>query len=104
MTSTERALEYCSLELDDPQYFNKATCCDSIVPVEWPNQGSVAMNEMHLSYPSRKDPVLKGITLNIKDGEKIALVGRTVQENLLCSLHYFVSLSRIQMEVFRLIR
>lgn len=77
MTSTERALEYCSLELDDPQYFNKATCCDSIVPVEWPNQGSVVMNEMHLSYPSRKDPVLKGITLNINDGEKIALVGRT---------------------------
>jgi ATP-binding cassette subfamily B protein len=39
-------------------------------------EGNVSYNDVHFSYPSRPDlPVLKGISLNIRAGEKIALVG-----------------------------
>ena len=38
--------------------------------------GNVSYQDVHFSYPSRKDlPVLKGISFDIKAGEKIALVG-----------------------------
>ena len=38
--------------------------------------GNISFQNVHFSYPSRSDlPVLKGISLEIKAGEKIALVG-----------------------------
>jgi len=38
--------------------------------------GNIAYQDIHFSYPTRKDvPVLKGINLQIKSGEKVALVG-----------------------------
>ena len=40
--------------------------------------GAVTYDQVHFSYPSRKDiPVLKGISLSIQPGEKIALVGHS---------------------------
>lgn len=39
-------------------------------------KGNISFENVHFRYPSRKDiPVLKGITLEVKTGEKIALVG-----------------------------
>ncbi|WP_221394685.1 ABC transporter ATP-binding protein [Dyadobacter sp. NIV53] len=39
-------------------------------------KGDISYQDVHFSYPSRKDlPVLKGISFDIKAGEKIALVG-----------------------------
>ncbi|CAG5012761.1 Putative multidrug export ATP-binding/permease protein [Dyadobacter sp. CECT 9275] len=39
-------------------------------------KGNISFQDVHFSYPSRADlPVLKGISLDIKEGEKIALVG-----------------------------
>jgi len=38
--------------------------------------GHITYNDVHFSYPSRSDlPVLKGISFDVKAGEKIALVG-----------------------------
>ncbi|MEL6866104.1 MAG: ATP-binding cassette domain-containing protein, partial [Bacteroidota bacterium] len=39
-------------------------------------QGNITYRDVHFSYPTRKDlPILKGIDLDIKAGQKIALVG-----------------------------
>ena len=39
-------------------------------------QGNISFEEVHFRYPTRQDlPVLKGINLDIKSGQKIALVG-----------------------------
>ncbi|MBC8154768.1 MAG: ATP-binding cassette domain-containing protein [Bacteroidetes bacterium] len=44
------------------------------VPVE----GTIAFRDVHFSYPSRPDvEVLKGISLDVKTGRKIALVGQS---------------------------
>jgi ATP-binding cassette subfamily B protein len=41
-------------------------------------KGEVIYDNVHFSYPSRKDmQVLKGININIKPGQKIALVGQS---------------------------
>lgn len=41
-----------------------------------PVKGDIAFNQVHFSYPTRKDiPVLKGINLKIGAGQKVALVG-----------------------------
>ena len=38
--------------------------------------GNISYKDIHFSYPTRKDvPVLKGINLDIKSGDKVALVG-----------------------------
>ncbi len=38
--------------------------------------GDIVYNNIHFTYPTREDmPVLKGLDLNIKEGEKIAFVG-----------------------------
>jgi len=38
--------------------------------------GNISYQNIHFSYPTRKDlPVLKGINLDIKSGDKVALVG-----------------------------
>ncbi|KAJ2943305.1 hypothetical protein O0L34_g12112 [Tuta absoluta] len=43
----------------------------------WKAQGSVAISDLHFSYGqgSRRDPVLRGISLNLNPGQKAALVG-----------------------------
>ncbi|KAI8621103.1 P-loop containing nucleoside triphosphate hydrolase protein [Chytriomyces sp. MP71] len=44
----------------------------------WPRTGTIAINELELRYESRPDlAVINSISLNIKAGEKIGIVGRT---------------------------
>ncbi len=41
-------------------------------------KGKIAFDEVHFSYPTRDDvPVLKGISMDIKAGEKVALIGQS---------------------------
>ncbi|KAK4689734.1 hypothetical protein P7C73_g391, partial [Tremellales sp. Uapishka_1] len=47
-------------------------------PVEsWPENGSISMNRVVMSYRKGLPPVLKGISMEIESGEKIGIVGRT---------------------------
>jgi len=49
-----------------------------IAPVGAPLQGAIILDDLHFSYPTRKDiEVLKGISLQIKPGAKIALAGQS---------------------------
>ncbi|HTJ11747.1 MAG TPA: ABC transporter ATP-binding protein [Dinghuibacter sp.] len=52
---------------------------DTDTPAPAPNlRGSVALDHLHFAYPTRTDiEVLKGITLHIQPGQKIALAGQS---------------------------
>jgi ABC-type multidrug transport system fused ATPase/permease subunit len=45
-------------------------------PVSWPDQGRVELRDIFLSYRPGLPPVLKGISMSVKAGEKIGIVGR----------------------------
>ncbi|XP_062705317.1 multidrug resistance-associated protein 1-like [Aedes albopictus] len=43
----------------------------------WPQEGNVQFNDYKIRYREGLDLVIKGISLNVKGGEKIGIVGRT---------------------------
>ncbi|KAI8908383.1 P-loop containing nucleoside triphosphate hydrolase protein [Gorgonomyces haynaldii] len=44
----------------------------------WPSEGKIDFNQISLSYPSRPDTlILKNLTVSIKAGEKVGVIGRT---------------------------
>ena len=44
---------------------------------EWPEDGSIQFEDITMSYRKGLPDVLKGISLDVKGGEKIGVVGRT---------------------------
>ncbi|XP_068732556.1 multidrug resistance-associated protein 1-like [Montipora capricornis] len=64
------------------EYADAPTEADWIVPDnrpedDWPDQGSIVMNDFDLRYREGLPLVLKQINCDIKPGEKIGIVGRT---------------------------
>lgn len=46
-------------------------------PKDWPHTGAIEFRDLHMSYRPGLPPVLRGVSLTIRGGEKIAVVGRT---------------------------
>ncbi|MCK8495639.1 MULTISPECIES: ABC transporter ATP-binding protein [Spirosoma] len=68
--ASERILEI----LEEPSEVDANQETPLFVPV----QGHVQFNDVHFSYPARPDvPVLKGVSLDVAAGRKIALVGKS---------------------------
>ncbi|GAA5902364.1 hypothetical protein JCM6882_000511 [Rhodosporidiobolus microsporus] len=73
LNSVERVMHYANnLEREAP-----AVIEDSRPPAEWPKDGGVEFKDVVMSYRPELPPVLKGLNLSIKPGEKIGVVGRT---------------------------
>ncbi|KAI3559180.1 ABC transporter [Colletotrichum abscissum] len=47
------------------------------IPRQWPAQGQVELQNITVSYSAETRPVLKGVSLSIQPGEKVAICGRT---------------------------
>ncbi|XP_059486251.1 probable multidrug resistance-associated protein lethal(2)03659 [Neocloeon triangulifer] len=73
MTSVERVLEFSNLEAEPPLETNPKDDPGK----GWPSKGNVNFDKLVMRYSKNDPPVLKGITFNIKSGEKIGVVGRT---------------------------
>jgi ABC-type multidrug transport system fused ATPase/permease subunit len=43
----------------------------------WPQRGEIIFKDVSLSYDKNLPDVLRGISVNIKPGEKVGIVGRT---------------------------
>jgi len=72
MNSVERMIEYDSQPPEAPE----------IVPSrrplpDWPSRGAISVQSLVVRYRPELDPVLKGITFQVKPKEKIGVVGRT---------------------------
>lgn len=46
-------------------------------PKAWPNKGAITFEDYRMRYRTGLDLVLKGISFQVKGGEKVGIVGRT---------------------------
>nr|POE51663.1 oligomycin resistance atp-dependent permease yor1 [Quercus suber] len=71
MNSTERIHYYgSSLEQEAPLHLGE-------VRPSWPEKGEIAFDNVQMRYRAGLPLVLKGLTMNVKAGERIGVVGRT---------------------------
>lgn len=71
MNNTERVHHYgTALEEEAPSHIGK-------LPPAWPQTGAISFDNVQLRYRPGLPLVLKGITIHIKGGERIGIVGRT---------------------------
>ncbi|MEQ2232012.1 Canalicular multispecific organic anion transporter 2 [Ilyodon furcidens] len=72
IVAVERVKEYSETKTEAPwEVENKKP------PPEWPMEGNVEFKEYSVRYREGLDLVLRNITLSVKGGEKIGIVGRT---------------------------
>lgn len=72
LVSVERCFEYCDLKMEeDPNgtYLSP--------PKGWPAHGQISLHDYTTQYAKTLDPVLKNISIDIRAGEKVGIVGRT---------------------------
>lgn len=56
---------------------------DTKPPSEWPEHGAIEFKNIVMSYRPGLPTVLKGVSVNIKGGEKIGVVGRCVYSDII---------------------
>ncbi|KAM6504236.1 ABC transporter [Amanita muscaria] len=91
MNSVERLTHYATeIEQEAPHELR-----DAKPPKSWPAEGQVELDKVVLSYRPGLPVVLKGITMSVKGGEKIGIVGRTGagKSSLMTALYRLVELS-----------
>lgn len=71
MTSIERIVEYTNIPSEP---LNKGKINP---PINWPTSGEIKFDTVSLNYDKNLPSVLKGISLEIRPGEKVGIVGRT---------------------------
>ncbi|KAF8763126.1 Multidrug resistance-associated protein 1 like [Argiope bruennichi] len=72
IVAVERILEYTNTPTEAPWDIE-----DKKPPKEWPDRGTVKMDNYSTRYRAGLDLVLKQISCDVKSGEKIGIVGRT---------------------------
>ncbi|KAB8296761.1 hypothetical protein EYC80_002178 [Monilinia laxa] len=69
MNSTERVVEYTNMPVENQSGISP--------PQNWPTHGDIEIKRLVAAYAPELTPVLKGITLKIKGGQRIGVIGRT---------------------------
>lgn len=87
MNQMVATLAYCEQEMNNVeriQYYNDLgteadTRCsaDPTDDESWPTEGALTFENVQLRYRPELPLVLKGLTFNIKPGEKVGVIGRT---------------------------
>lgn len=89
MNSTERIHYYgTQLEQEAPLHLGN-------VPSSWPQKGEIEFNNVQMRYRAGLPLVLKGLTMHVKAGERIGVVGRTGagKSSIMSTLFRLVELS-----------
>ncbi|XP_074476745.1 ATP-binding cassette sub-family C member 3 isoform X5 [Sebastes fasciatus] len=72
IVAVERVKEYSETKTEAPWEVE-----DKKPPPEWPTEGNVEFHDYSVRYREGLDLVLKNLTLSVKGGEKVGIVGRT---------------------------
>ncbi|KAI8999162.1 P-loop containing nucleoside triphosphate hydrolase protein [Gaertneriomyces semiglobifer] len=71
MVGVERVCNHIDMPQEAPEH------CNGTVPENWPSVGEIEFKEYSARYNEGAELALKNITLKIRGGEKIGIVGRT---------------------------
>jgi ABC-type multidrug transport system fused ATPase/permease subunit len=72
MNSVERIVHYTTeIEQEAPHEIP-----DQKSPVSWPAQGQIVLKDVVLKYRPELPSVLNGLSMDVKAGEKVGIVGR----------------------------
>ena len=90
MVSVERLFHFCELPAEE----SKEAASRGAPPAEWPRQGSIVFDRVKLSYRPELPDVLREMSVTIRPGEKVGIVGRTGagKSSLLVALFRIVEL------------
>jgi ABC-type multidrug transport system fused ATPase/permease subunit len=69
MNGTERVVEYTELKIETQE--------GQEPPAAWPTSGRFEVEDLVVAYADDLPPVLRGISFDVKDNERIGVVGRT---------------------------
>ncbi|GKU04827.1 unnamed protein product [Fusarium langsethiae] len=69
MNSTERVVEYTELETESLEGEKPSAA--------WPTSGTMKIDNLEVSYAPDLPPVLRGISFDVKNNERVGVVGRT---------------------------
>ncbi len=73
--AVERVMEYFDIEQEP---LDAAPGGDEVaVSPNWPVKGAIEIRDLHLSYAENLPDVLDGVSLSIKPGERVGIVGAT---------------------------
>ena len=74
MTSIERIKEYLDVKTEN---LTKQDLDANSLSKDWPQHGSIRFENVSFTYDSSLPHVFKNLSISIKSGEKIGVVGRT---------------------------
>ncbi|MCJ1350607.1 MAG: hypothetical protein MMC33_000588 [Icmadophila ericetorum] len=74
LNSVERIVEYTEVEREAAKPPKTAS---QYLPYNWPSQGVVRFHDYTTRYAPELEPTLKGISFDVRAGERVAIVGRT---------------------------
>ncbi|KZV74003.1 ABC transporter [Peniophora sp. CONT] len=97
MNSVERIVYYAKeVEQEAPQEILEAK---PVAP--WPSKGQIEMKGLVLRYRPELPPVLKGLSMTIRGGEQVGIVGRTGagKSSIMTTLYRIVELSEGKIEI-----
>ncbi|KAI0768063.1 P-loop containing nucleoside triphosphate hydrolase protein [Trametes elegans] len=89
--SVERVVHYVrELEQEPPHLI-----ANRKPPASWPAEGRIEIKDVVLKYRPELPPVLKGLSMSVRPGEKIGIVGRTGagKSSIMTALYRLVELS-----------
>ena len=68
---------------------------DHTPPAPWPSAGAIEFNEIVLKYRPELPAVIKGLSMSIRPGEKVGIVGRTGagKSSIMTALYRLVELT-----------
>lgn len=73
LISIERVADYCKSLVEEAPAVVKENC-----PLpEWPSCGSISFQNVTLRYRPELPPALHNLTFQVKEGEKVGIIGRT---------------------------
>lgn len=84
LNSVERVQEYLLIDQEAP-----AVVEGHRPPAAWPTTAAIQVDDLEIRYAPELDPVIQGISFDIRSHEKVAVVGRTGSGKSTLALSFF---------------